>query len=366
MIIYQVHPTMKSPLARGGSGAFTLIELLLVIATIGILAALLMPVLDQAKVRARRVQCVNNLRETGIAFHLFANDHGEKVPTQVSTNNGGSLEFVAAGYQTQGVFYFSYQHFLPLAGTLLTPKLLACPADLERLPATNFTQFNNWNLSYAIGLPADAVNPRAILAADRNLPACHRQPPGPTIAYLYVTNIPPPPYWSVGLHKGKGNILFADGHAEESYDAIFPSETTVAEDLVYPDVKISGISTNSAQPNGSADPNNSPSPNQSVPPAAAGSREPSAPPNLSAPSPAKVSVADQPPTNNLKPIPVATNAVVATDFDSGMSAFNRQLVKIFQLVFGWVYLLLLLLFLIWLFLKLRREWRWRQQRRQKR
>jgi len=366
MIIYEVHPTMKNPLARGGSGAFTLIELLVVIAVIGILAALLMPVLDQAKVRARRVQCVNNLRETGIAFHLFANDHGEKVPTQVSTNNGGSLEFVAAGYQTQGAFYFSYQHFLPLAGTLLTPKLLACPSDLERLPATNFTQFNNWNLSFAIGLPADAGNPRAILVADRNLPACHRQPPGPTIAYLYVTNIPPPPYWPVGLHEGKGNILFADGHAEESYDAIFPSETTVAEDLVYPDVKLGGISTSSNPPNGSAAPNSSPSPNQSVPPATAGSRKLNAPPNLSAPIPAKVPVADQPPTNNLIPIPSATKAVVAVDFDPGMSAFDRRLVKVFQLVFGWGYLLLLLLFLIWLFLKLRREWRRRRHRRKNR
>ena len=319
MIIDEVHPTMKSPLARSGSKAFTLIELLVVIAIIGILAALLMPVLGQAKARARRIQCVSNLRETGVAFHLFANDHGEKLPTQVSTNSGGSLEFVTAGYQVQGAFYFSYQHFLPLAGTLLTPKLLACPADLERLPATNFTSFNNWNLSYAVGLPADAGNPRAILAADRNLPACHRQPPGPTIAYLYVTNLPPPPYWPAGLHEGRGNLLFADGHAEESYDAIFPAETSVAEDLVFPDVKTGGT---------------------------------------------MVPVTDKAPTNRI--IPAATNAVAAVDLDAGMSAFNRRFVDVFQQVFGWGYLLLLLLFLIWLYFKLRREWRRWRQRRQKR
>ena len=364
MIIDEVHPTMKSPLARSGSKAFTLIELLVVIAIIGILAALLMPVLGQAKARARRIQCVSNLRETGVAFHLFANDHGEKLPTQVSTNSGGSLEFVTAGYQVQGAFYFSYQHFLPLAGTLLTPKLLACPADLERLPATNFTSFNNWNLSYAVGLPADAGNPRAILAADRNLPACHRQPPGPTIAYLYVTNLPPPPYWPAGLHEGRGNLLFADGHAEESYDAIFPAETSVAEDLVFPDVKTGGTSTGGAAPDGRAAPNNSPGANQPAPPASAGSRKPGATPNLSAPGPAMVPVTDKAPTNRI--IPAATNAVAAVDLDAGMSAFNRRFVDVFQQVFGWGYLLLLLLFLIWLYFKLRREWRRWRQRRQKR
>src|SRR6266481_2726239 len=55
--------------------AFTLLELLCVIAIITILAAMLLPALNQAKARAMRIQCVNNLRQNGLAFHSFAHDH---------------------------------------------------------------------------------------------------------------------------------------------------------------------------------------------------------------------------------------------------------------------------------------------------
>jgi prepilin-type processing-associated H-X9-DG protein len=160
-----------------------------------------------------------------LAVHFFANDHNGKYATKVSTNDGGSLEFVTAGYQIakhDQHFYFSYRNFLPLAGGLATPKSLACPADLQRWSATNFTQFNNWNLSYAMGLVADPNIPMAVLAGDRNLPSCHVCTPNPTLGRLQISLLGPPPYWPPNLHSRKGDILFSDGHVEQSYDAIFP------------------------------------------------------------------------------------------------------------------------------------------------
>jgi len=229
---------MRATRSRTQVEAFTLIELLVVIAIIAILAALLLPALNQAKGRAKRIQCVSDLKQTGLAFHVFENDHNGKLPTQVSTNDGGSLEFVTSGFQVRGHFYYAFQHFLPLAGALTTPKLLACPADLERWAGTNFNEFNNWNLSYLVGLAPSADLPDAILAADRNFPVCRHTPPGPTIGYfIAMTN--PPPRWLTGLHQNKGNVLFADGRVDESYDAILPSECSVTEYMVYPDVKAS-------------------------------------------------------------------------------------------------------------------------------
>jgi len=64
--------------------AFTLIELLVVVAIIGILASLLLPVLARAKERARRVKCVSNLHEYGIACMMYANDNADKLPRMIN------------------------------------------------------------------------------------------------------------------------------------------------------------------------------------------------------------------------------------------------------------------------------------------
>jgi prepilin-type N-terminal cleavage/methylation domain-containing protein/prepilin-type processing-associated H-X9-DG protein len=64
----------------GPRAAFTLIELLTVIAIIGILAAILIPVVGKVRDSAARANCVSNLRQIGTGIHLFADDHGGRMP----------------------------------------------------------------------------------------------------------------------------------------------------------------------------------------------------------------------------------------------------------------------------------------------
>lgn len=187
--------------------AFTLVEMLVVIGVIAILAALLLPALSQAKEKARRIACLNNLRQLGAAMHLFASDH-ELYPWRVPIAEGGA-------HSRQRVYYT----FLAMETELDTPAVLVCPTDRRRI-ADGWATLRDTNVSYFVGIDTREDRSEMLLAGDWNIDGGKPLQDCPVadvnnIAIAFGRAEIPSIHWSPDVHRRVGNISIGDASVHE-------------------------------------------------------------------------------------------------------------------------------------------------------
>lgn len=174
-----------------------LVAMVVVAAIVGIILPAFISPRTRGLPRTAQMQCVNNLKQVGLAFRIYANDHADLFPLQVAEREGGALESIERADVSR--------IFLSMSNELSVPKTVICPAD-SRVAAASWIAFGNTNISYFVSVDGEGGYPNMILSGDRNL-----ERGGSLLSGLTVLSANAPTTWTSALHQNAGNFGLVDG-----------------------------------------------------------------------------------------------------------------------------------------------------------